>query len=74
MFTNSLDFKGHPLVNMQYTPYSSSLAEPEASQKTSYEDTIYEEPLNSKSNYLSTEDLTDEYAEPNGSSLHMSNR
>lgn len=78
-FTSSLDFKGlhHPattIANMQYTPYSSNVADAEASQKTSYDqDTIYEEPLNSKSNYLSTEDLTDEYAEPGGSSLHMSN-
>ena len=72
----------HPaLANIQYTPYNNSsslLEQAESSQKTSYEDTIYEEPLNTKTShehYLSTEDLTDEYAEPgcgSGSGLHIS--
>lgn len=41
----------------------------------SYEETIYEEPLNclpSTRSYLSTEDLTDEYAEPGAISLSYS--
>ena len=36
----------------------------------SYEETIYEEPFNVVPRYLSTDDLTDEYAEPG---VHMSN-
>ena len=45
----------------------------EQDKPTSYEDTIYEDPLNvlplANRSYLSTEDLTDEYAGPGGS-LH----
>jgi discoidin domain receptor family protein 2 len=69
-FSNSIDFKDHHLVNMQYTPYNnSSLTDNAISKQNSYEETIYEEPLNtnrSGANYLSTEDGTDEYAEPGG--------
>ena len=80
-FSNSIDFKDHQhLMNMQYTPYnnhtgSTSLLDNSASKQTSYEETIYEDPLplnnngsrnNNLHHYLSTEDCTDEYAEPGG--------
>ena len=44
---------------IHYTPYGSK----------SYEETIYEEPFNVVPRYLSTDDLTDEYAEPG---VHLS--
>lgn len=73
-FTNSIDFKDHQLVNMQYTPYNNSTTTT-TNKLTSYEETIYEEPLNARgtTTYVSTEDLTEEYAEPGGSSLKISN-
>ena len=60
-----------PPVNDQvihYTPYSHSGLLNAGSK--SYEDTIYEEPFNVVPRYLSTDDLTEEYAEPG---VHISN-
>ena len=82
---------GSHLNQINYTPYNSSTGnavlksiESEDKPHHSYEETIYEEPLNCVPNtisgmggivgsrsYLSTEDLTEEYAEPGGT-LHLS--
>ena len=50
---------------IHYTPYSHL----NGGGSKSYEETIYEEPFNVVPRYLSTDDLTDEYAEPG---VHLS--
>jgi len=71
--------------HVNYTPYNAASIRPEGNNleklATSYEETIYEEPLNClpSRSYLSTDDVTEDYAEPgpgggvDGGSLHLSN-
>ncbi len=68
--------------NLHYTPYSAQNLVNTTATTTATEETIYEEPHHFfpippppppiPASFLSTEDLTDEYAEPGGS-LHISN-